>query len=148
MSSPVIAPAASCAERAIRNGATGAGGEAAAGAAAGSVAGAGGGPSSCGCSRSQPPSSGSKRSSNGSASRIESGAARSADHMQTQPLRDERGLLFVLDLDRDVDLHDHVARLALLDAQQFDPRADPLADLHRRGEADLVETVVHDELRV
>ena len=43
----------------------------------------------------------------------EQNADHSVDHMQTQPFRDQRRLVLTFDLDRDIDAHDDVARLAL-----------------------------------
>src|SRR5262245_40574097 len=64
------------------------------------------------------------------------------DHMETQPFGDERRLVFVFDLDLDVEPHDDVPGLALADFAELGDGTNALADLDRRREPHLVEPVV------
>src|SRR5215471_8902038 len=112
MPSPLIAFAASIAAGVIRDGVAGDAAIAGGGAGSGAVC----GPSSVGLSGWQAASEPSTHASNTSAADRErettlpprarrSSDRVSANDMQAQPFRAERGLVLVLDLDRHVDLH-------------------------------------------
>src|SRR4029079_2170840 len=113
------------------------------------------GPSSVGASRWQPASTPSDETRSAAESELKTRTllrpsprlrgATSADDMQAQPFREERGLVFIFDLDRHVDLHHEVARLALADLRECAVCTHALTDAHRCDEADLVEPVVHEQ---